>query len=289
MPLAECCSVAEPIYEPYGPFGRQSRVSEDKLILARMEWCIPPRELTLGKNEIHVWRAFLHAEEDAHGQLEATLSADERARAARFRFDSDRKHFIAARGILRSLLGRYLHERPGEIQFCYGPQGKPALRWQDSNPPVHFNLSHSHDLVLLAFSDTREVGIDLERLRPHFAAEEIAERFFAPPEVAEFRALPAELRVEGFFLCWTRKEAYIKAKSGGLQIPLDSFRVSLTPGQPERLQSEDCSRWSIRSFEPTPGFVSTLVVEGKQWQLRGWQWEPHTDPVAAMPKNSTTG
>jgi 4'-phosphopantetheinyl transferase len=239
-----------------------------------MEWRIPPSELALSKNEIHVWRAFLDMPGEAYNRLEATLSGDEQARAVRFRFDSDRKHFIAARGILRDLLARYLNELPGAIEFSYGPQGKPALRLPGSRARVHFNLSHSDGLALLAFSNTHELGIDLEPVRRNFAAEEIAERFFSAQEVAEYRALPADLRAEGFFLCWTRKEAYIKANGGGLQIPLDSFSVSLTPGQPEKLQSDDACRWSVRSFTPTPGFVSAVVAEGKPWELRGWEWEP---------------
>jgi 4'-phosphopantetheinyl transferase len=238
-----------------------------------MKWCLPPQQLVLSQNEIHVWRAFLDLDGDAYDQLEATLSQDERARASRFRFESDQKHFIAARGILRNLLGRYLNELPSAIEFSYGPHGKPALRLQGANTPVSFNLSHSHGLALLAFSDMSEVGIDLEQVRPNFAVDEIAERFFSPREIAECCALPPEHRAERFFLLWTRKEAYIKARGGGLQISLDSFSFSLAPGQHETLQSDDSWRWSVRSFEPTPGFVSTLVAEGQGWGLRGWDWK----------------
>jgi 4'-phosphopantetheinyl transferase len=243
------------------------------LILATMEWRVPPNELALGKNEIHVWRAFLDVPPDVYTRLEATLSADERARAAEFHFASHRQHFTAARGILRDLLGRYLNELPRAIEFSYGPQGKPDLRLQDSQSPIHFNLSHSHGLALFTFSDAREVGIDLEQVRPNFAGEEIAERFFSPQEVAEFRALPPDARDHGFFLCWTRKEAYIKARSGGMQIPLDSFSVSLTPGRPEKLHSDDSHRWSVLSFDPAPGFASAVVAEGQGWELLGWEWE----------------
>lgn len=118
------------------------------------------------------------------------------------------------------------------------------------------------------------MGIDLECIRPDFSTEEIAERFFSKKEVAEFLALSAEQKPTGFFLCWTRKEAYIKAKSAGLQIPLDSFSVSLIPGQPEKLQSSDSQRWSLRSFQPAPDFAAAVVSEGQGWQLRTWTWAP---------------
>ncbi len=137
---------------------------------------------------------------------------------------------------------------------------------------MRFNISHSHGLAVLAFARNREIGIDLEPIRPEFAGEEIAERYFSAQELAELRALPAALRPEGFFLCWTRKEAYVKARGLGLQVPLDSFSVSLTPGQPEILQSVDSARWSLRSFAPAPNFVAAIVEEGQDWHPRYWNW-----------------
>ena len=199
---------------------------------------------------------------------------DEKSRAARFRFARDRNHFIAARGILRELLGGYLHRSPAELEFDYGPSGKPALRTEGPSSPVRFNLSHSHGLAVYAFALGREVGIDLEPIRPDFAADDIAGRYFSTRELNELRALPPELRPEGFFLCWTRKEAYVKARGEGLQIPLDSFSVSLTPGEPEVLESADSSRWSLRSFEPAPRYVAAVVGEGQGWRLRHWERKP---------------
>ncbi len=245
-------------------------------MLPALQWDMPPRELALPGNEVHVWQALLDLEQNTYRQLEPTLSEDERGRAARFRFDSDRKHFVAARAILRDLLGRYLGESPAAIEFSYGPQGKPSLRRQGSTPPLSFNLSHSHGLSLFAFSRGREVGIDLEWIRPDFSTGEIAERFFSKQEVAEFLALPPEQKPEGFFLCWTRKEAYIKAKGAGLQIPLDSFSVSLIPGRPETLQSSDGQRWGLRSFQPAPNFAAAVVGEGQAWQLRSATWAPRS-------------
>ena len=127
---------------------------------------------------------------------------------------------------------------------------------------------------MYAFALGREVGIDLEPIRPDFTGDDIAGRYFSHQELKELRALSPDLRPEGFFLCWTRKEAYLKARGEGLQVPLDSFSVSLTPGEPEVLESADSSRWSLRSFEPAPRYVAAVVGEGKGWRLRHWERKP---------------
>src|SRR5579863_2546846 len=225
-------------------------------------WETAPQQLALEADQIHVWRAHLDCSETVLGQLEATLAPDEKARAERFVFPRDRNAFIATRGILRELLGRYIHRAAAELEFDYGAQGKPTLRMASSQKSVDFNVSHSHGVALLAFALGRHLGVDVELLRPDFAGEKIAERFFSPQEVAELRSLPPILQDEGFFLCWTRKEAYIKARGEGLQVPLKSFRVSLTPGKPELLQAADSSRWSLRSLSPAPRYVGAVVGEG---------------------------
>jgi 4'-phosphopantetheinyl transferase len=158
------------------------------------------------------------------------------------------------------------------MEFTYGEQGKPRLRLRESDPGLRFNVSHSHGVAVYALTCGREVGIDVEAVRSNVSAEDIAARFFSPIELAEFRALPVRHRDEGFFLCWTRKEAYIKALGGGLSIPLDSFSVSLTPGQPEALVSAESERWTLRSFQPSRGYAGAVVAEGRDWILHCWNW-----------------
>ena len=230
--------------------------------------------LALADGEIHVWRAALDCSESVLHRFEAALAADEKARAQRFVFQPDRNSYMAARGVLRELLGKYLNRGPSEIEFDYGAQGKPALRRGWSQSGVQFNVSHSHGMALFAFAVARQVGVDVELARPDFAGEKIAERFFSPQEVRELRSLPAAVQDEGFFLCWTRKEAYIKARGEGLQIPLKSFHVSLAPGKPARLQADDSSRWSLRSLRLEGRYVGAVVGEGKGWKLRGLDWRP---------------
>lgn len=228
----------------------------------------------LGEGEIHVWRAELDCEERTLQRLEPSLSRDERARAARFHFLADRNHFVVARAALRDLLSRYTGRPADEIQFEYARFGKPSLSTKCERKPVRFNISHSGGLALLAFSLRRELGIDVERVRPDFGGDDVAERYFAPEEVAELRALPTALRDKGFFHCWTRKEAYLKARGDGLQIPLKSFSVSVTPGAPERLNATDSRHWRLQSLQPNETHVGALVGEGHDWRLTLFVWKP---------------
>src|SRR5271155_3096552 len=235
-------------------------------------WNSDTTGVALREGEVHAWRVALNRSEAELLRLRGTLSIEETLRADRFYFQRDRDAFMATRGTLRQLLGRYVGCAPGEIAFEYGPYGKPHLRGAPPGLSLDFNVSHSHGLALMAFSLGRKLGIDVESIRPAVASEEIAERFFSSREVAELQSLPPAMRAEGFFLCWTRKEAYVKAIGNGLQIPLKSFHVSLTPSEPARLESADSKRWTLRSLRPGTGFVGALVAEGKDWDLHCWDW-----------------
>ena len=237
-------------------------------------WQPAPSEVRLQPDELHVWRASLACDPAKLNRMEATLAEDEIKRAQRLRFENDRNHFIAGRGILRDLLARYVSRAPAELRFRYGALGKPALDVAETQQSVRFNLSHSHGLAVFAFSLDHEIGIDLELIRFNFATDEIAVRYFSSRELAEWRALPSNSRAEGFFLCWTRKEAYVKALGAGLHIPLDSFSVSLTPGKPEILESADSEQWSVCSLQPAAGFVGAVVGKGSDWRLRRYDWQP---------------
>jgi len=242
-------------------------------------WPAPPAKLDLGDSEVHVWRASLDASPDAQQQLEQLLSAEERARAVRFHFQKDRSHYMAGRGLLRRILARYLQTGPAELRFTLNAFGRPELSAPPGPPSLRFNLSHSRGLALFAVTRHRQIGIDLEFIRPDFATEDVAGRFFSPREVAALRELPVEARTEAFFNCWTRKEAFIKARGEGLSIPLDSFDVTLAPGDaPALLRSQHdpqaASRWSIWALHPGPGYAAALAVEGKRWELKCWACAP---------------
>ena len=231
------------------------------------------------RDEVHVWRAGLDMSPERLGQLAETLAEDERARASRFRFPRDRHHSIAARGILRDILARYLGRDPAAIRFRYGAAGKPALARHRGAPDLRFNVSHSHGLALYSITCGRHTGVDVERIEPRVAAEPIAERFFSAREVLALRALPAESRVEAFFNGWTRKEAYVKARGGGLAMPLDSFDVPLTTedggdgGVLLRVHHlrPGASAWSVEALAPGPGYVGAVAAKGCDWRVRLWQ------------------
>lgn len=241
------------------------------------DWSAPPQLLLPERNQVHVWCAALDRPEWLVNSLWNTLAPDERERAKRFHFRRDSEHFIIARGLLRNIVGRYSGIEPGALRFCYGPYGKPALAEELNAAMIRFNVSHSHGLALFAIARGREIGVDLEYARRGPSQEHIAERFFSRQEVAALRALPADMQAEAFFSCWTRKEAYIKARGEGLSLPLDQFDVSLTPGEPAALLSTRCdpqeaSRWSLRELNPASNYVAALAVEGHGWELKRWLW-----------------
>lgn len=236
-------------------------------------WEFPSAPPALAPDEVHVWRVSLDGLVPRVPRLYALLSADERARARRFVFDEYRHRYIAGRGVLRLLLGGYLARPPEQLVFDYGAQGKPSLLNASGALPLRFNVSHSHAMALLAFSRGRTVGVDIEQVDAGRATVDIAQRFFAPEEVAVFEALPEDQWAEAFFNAWTRKEAYMKADGRGLTLGLDNFCVTLAPGEPAALLSTrwdpaDAGRWSLQALQPAHDYTGALVVEGEGWRLR---------------------
>ena len=194
--------------------------------------------------------------------LETHLGEDERARAAGFVFDADRNRYIAGRGRLRQILASYLGIAPDHVRFTYNGYGKPAL--DDAHATeLQFNLSHSAGLALLAVSDRYTIGADIERVAP--LKEDVAGYFFSDAERRDLSALPQAEYLEGFFRCWTRKEAFVKAHGEGLSLPLQSFDVSIgTEPAPllRRLASDPSgpANWKLFNLAPAAGFAAALAV-----------------------------
>ncbi|MBN1401016.1 MAG: 4'-phosphopantetheinyl transferase superfamily protein [Anaerolineae bacterium] len=224
-----------------------------------------------------VWRAPLDLEPEPLKAMWALLPPEERQRAERLHFERDRRRFVASQGWLRVVLAHYVGKRPEEIRFARGEHGKPYLTSGSGGPHLRFNMAHSHALGLYAVAWGREVGIDLEYMRPELADEQIAAQFFSPAEVRALASLPADQWQQAFFACWTRKEAYLKALGQGLLFGLDQFSVSLDPdAPPELLGAHDASelgRWSLMNLEVEPEYGAALVVEGRDWQARYWRCE----------------
>jgi 4'-phosphopantetheinyl transferase len=226
-------------------------------------------------NEIHVWQASLDRTGDVVGRLESALSPDEKARADRFHFVNDRNRFVVARGLLRELVGKYLQQDPASLAFSYGQHGKPSLSGEHASSGLCFNLSHSAGLAVYAIARGRNLGIDVEHVRPESAGAEIAERYFSAREVSDLRRLLPEARVEGFFHCWTRKEAYLKATGMGLQIPLDSFAVSLLPEKPAQFLEGVDPRWHLAAYQPAEGYVAAVAYDGAPCPIRYFSIDSH--------------
>lgn len=227
-------------------------------------------------DEVHLWRIPIGGEEWPAEDL-LLLDPGERARAARFVFARHRAPWIRARAALRRILARYVDATPETLPFQVGEWGKPSLCGSNGES-LRFNLSHSGGLALLAVAWGREVGVDVERIRPTVELLDLATRFFSPSEVAALRAVDDARRERAFFACWSRKEALIKADGRGLSFGLDTFEVSLHPDHPAELLSvrgvPGGDRWMLREIPVDEGYAAALVVEGTGWHLvrREEQW-----------------
>jgi 4'-phosphopantetheinyl transferase len=215
---------------------------------------------------------------DAVRAAAALLSDAERHRARRFAFDRDRCRFVVARSRLRQLLGERLEVRPDLVELVYGIRGKPALAGRFADSDLRFNLSHCDDVAVYALCHGREVGVDVEAVRVVPDADAIAAHMFSRRENEVYRTLDPRDKPLGFFNCWTRKEAFIKALGDGLYYPLDRFDVSLAPGEPPRIlrvestTGDDCG-WTLYGLLPGPGLIGAVVVQ-------------QVDPASAVPAGS---
>ncbi len=220
----------------------------------------------LAGDAVEVVVTRLDLEPDAFEFLAASLHDDELARARRFHLERDRRRYIVARARLRQMLGQRLGIQAQCVELAYGTHGKPVLAGGSATMDWRFNVSHSRDIAVFAFCRGREIGIDVEAVHRVYCADSIAERFFSRNEVQSYTALDPRDKETGFFNCWTRKEAFVKAVGEGLQYPLDSFDVSLAPHEPAailRIGDAEGSDggWCLRSFSPSPGYVAAVVVE----------------------------
>lgn len=239
---------------------------------SEFKWHYPPADPDIGDNDVHLWRASLNQPCSYIQELEQLLCLTEKSRAQKFVFDKHRRRFIAGRGFLRSILGRYLNQDAASLTFSYGPQGKPQLVSDSIHDRLYFNVSHSHEMAFYAISRNRQVGVDVEYLRTKQDVDGIAQHYFHPNECKVICSLSAEEKREAFFKAWTIKEAYAKATGEGLSvleqvetlIPRDGPAILLNVhGHPDAI-----TRWSSRQLHLSSGYMVSLVVEGQEWRLR---------------------
>jgi 4'-phosphopantetheinyl transferase len=245
------------------------------LIESASEYMVATTITQLPEDEAHVWQVALNMPSERVDELQQLLTDDEQQRADRFYFERDRRAFIIGRGLLRTILGHYLDANSTQIAFQYNRHGKPSLA--ANGEALHFNVSHSGDIALLAFVRGRGIGVDVEYMRPELDFEKVAARVFSTEELAALRKAPAERRREAFFNGWTRKEAYIKAHGQGVSLPLDEIVVSLSPDEPAELllikgTFDRAERWGMQELKPGPGYAAALIVEGRGWRVVRRRW-----------------
>jgi 4'-phosphopantetheinyl transferase len=234
------------------------------------QWNSAPTRITLDANHVDVW--LLQNDQSAPTQsLGKRLSPAEQARAARFKFDKDRRLFVTAHAGMRAILAKYLGADPLRLEFIEGQNGKPAFAPDSAWLEVEFNLSHSHQAALLAVAISRIVGVDIEYVKRDFEFAEVADRFFTAREVAALRNLPSALQRSAFFKCWTSKEAFLKAKGTGLSGELDEVSIALTSDQRVKVNAA-VTGWTLTELNSIDGYEAALVCEKSRTSIHHYLW-----------------
>ena len=240
--------------------------------LSTLLWTAPPQELALADNNVDVWLISLTQPSAVAEAFADVLSSAEQERAARFKFDKHRRPFVVAHAALRLILSRYLNMAPLDLPFVTGVNGKPSLAPELSGSGLQFNLSHSHEMALFGVTRRHEIGVDIEWIKEDYGFDEVAERFFTAKEVSELRALPVHLQRQGFFKCWTSKEAFLKAKGTGLSGKLDEVEITLIEEQQVRIDAS-VPGWTLSELTPGNGYEAAVVVEGGSLPVRCYRWQ----------------
>jgi 4'-phosphopantetheinyl transferase len=240
-------------------------------------WHRPPASLILNHGDVHVWRIPLDVSQDIVVDLVPLLSGEENARAKQILCEEAGRRFVVAHGALRRILSRYLDARPEQIRVVTDAQGKPHLASRAGASTLCFSLSHSGECALLAVTKDRDVGVDVERIRPVSAWREIAARYFSKREREALWSLPNDRTLEAFFQGWTRKEAYSKALGRGVSQLWRQFSVSLAPGAATELPAAEPDtgaegQFTLCALEMDPGYVAAVAAQGVGWHLSCWQW-----------------
>jgi 4'-phosphopantetheinyl transferase len=232
-----------------------------------------PQRASLNEREVHVWLIKLDDPRVDIERGQKLLSPAEKVRATRFKFQRDQRRYVVAHAGLRSILSEYINISPAALEFFSGPNGKPELTPTYGTPPIKFNLSHSHEVAIVAVTGRGEIGIDVEYVKRDFPFEEVAKRFFSAKEFAVLTALPAHLQRVAFFKCWTSKEAFLKAKGTGLSGKLDEVELVLTANQAVRVNGT-IPDWTLTEITLSTDYMAAVVAAGDQDQVVCYRWNP---------------
>lgn len=233
----------------------------------------PPSFVRLKPNTVHVWTINFAVNDEAFNKYLSLLSEDEKKRASKFKFFKDKRCYVVTKGVLRLLSGHYLNKEAKAICFAYGEYSKPKFKHKTN---LNFNVSHSGDSAILGFVYDHTIGVDIEKIKNNFDTFKIAANFFSKKEIAALREIPKPQQHMAFYRCWTRKEAFVKAKGSGLSFPLDSFSVSLdTDLEAELLEThwdkKEKSDWSYHSFIPDSNYIAAVIIDSTVSTFKSFQ------------------
>jgi 4'-phosphopantetheinyl transferase len=253
-----------------GPGGSLRETSASDIVQGP---ALPNSAPRLSANEVHLWTLVPEGEDIA--EYTSLLSPAEMERARRFRFPALFERFVSDHGRLRLLLAGYLEADPQSLQFVENEQGKPRISGPDCR--LRFNMSHTRGLTMIALCLDAELGVDVEAIRAVEDRDEIATRHFSPMESKALLAQPVQERDAAFLRCWTRKEAYIKARGEGLSLPLDRFAVTLAGNDRAALahcdwDEQEPHRWMLEHLQPMAGYIGALAIEQGSWSLLHFKW-----------------
>lgn len=232
----------------------------------------------LKPNMAHIWTINVAVKDDTYNKYYTLLSDDEKERVDRFKFYKDKRCFVISRGVLRLLSGTYLKIEAIDIEFDYEAYGKPKFK-QKTN--LNFNLSHSVDIAIIGFVYDHSIGVDIEKIKNDFDTMAIATNFFSKKEIEALQEIPKPQQYLAFYRCWTRKEAFIKAKGSGLSFPLDTFSVTLDADlDAELIETQwnlsEKNQWQLTSFIPDTNYIAALIVANQTEHLDYFIWD-HSD------------
>lgn len=224
----------------------------------------------LNPAEVTIWQCSLLADTNKIESSWQILNAAEQERATRFRFLQHRNRFILARGFLRQVLAGYTSQRPEQLEFSYNEYGKPSLK---QYPNLQFNLSHAHEITVLAITLDCGIGVDVEYILSERNEQGIAKRFFSEQEYQQYLAVKPEEKLMAFYNAWTRKEAFIKAIGQGLSFSLQRFAVSLQPDKEVCIISidentDEAKKWTLYAFNPALQYVAAVASKQKVQQFK---------------------
>ena len=228
-------------------------------------------------DDTEVWFGSVEFRHGVVEALAACLSAGERERSRHFVFERDRRQYSVCRAILRKILGVCLNADPAQLRIGYNRYGKPELEGSH----LSFNVSHTDGMAAVAVAWCRKVGIDIEKMHRHRPVLRLSERYFCPREIEKMRMLERKKQCGAFYVCWTRKEAYLKALGRGMCVPLPSFEVTLLPGEPVCLVEAgkmDVNGWELMDLDIGADYAGAIAVEGHGWRLRTGVWDERGVP-----------